>query len=106
MSTAPVPSPDVLAALLQRVSQLEARLERLEACAPGRTRSEWPLFTAEDEAQLKYRVLQDFDRRERLQELREHPRWLAAIRERHAAINAIYEARGLTPDPDPYPELP
>jgi len=31
---------------------------------------------------------------------------LAAIRERRTVMNQFYVSRGLTPDPDPYPELP
>jgi hypothetical protein len=58
-----------------------------------------------DELMMKFRASLDFDRQRRLEELRANPGLLAAIRARRAAINAFYVSRGLTPDPDPYPEL-
>lgn len=106
MSLAPVPSTDMLLTLLQRVTQLEARLARVEARVSASNCSDAPRVRHAHEPVTKFRALQDFSREERLQELRDNPGLLAAIRERRAAINATYISRGLTPDPDPYPELP
>jgi hypothetical protein len=96
----------MLLTLLERITQLEARLARVEARVPAADPPDAPRIRHAHEPLMKFRVLQDFSREERLQELRDNPGLLAAIRERRAAINAIYVSRGLTPDPDPYPELP
>lgn len=106
MSTAPAPSMEAMLTLLQRVSQLEARLARIEARVPEQEPSGTPRVGRRDEPWMKFRASLDFDRQERLRELRENPGLLAAIRERRATMNKLYESRGLTPDPDPYPELP
>jgi len=105
MSTLPAPSPELIRTLLERVALLEARLGRVEARVPEREPSETPRFRDADEPWLKFRASLDFDRQRRLEELRADPGLLAAIRARRAAINAFYVSRGLTPDPDPYPEL-
>lgn len=106
MSTAPASSIEMVLTLLQRVSQLEARLARIEARVPEQEPSGTPRVGRRDEPWMKFRASLDFDRQERLRELRENPGLLAAIRERRATMNKFYESRGLTPDPDPYPELP
>jgi hypothetical protein len=106
MSTLPAPSPELIRTLLERLALLEVRLERIEARVPEREPAETPRVGHPDEPWMKLRALRDFDRQERLQELRENPGRLAAIRERRAAMNQFYVSRGLTPDPDPYPELP
>ena len=81
-------------------------LARIEARAPEQEPSGTPRVGRRDEPGMKFRASLDFDRQERLRELRENPGLLAAIRERRATMNKFYESRGLTPDPDPYPELP
>lgn len=106
MSTLPAPSPELIRTLLERLALLEVRLERIEARVPEREPAETSRVGHPDEPLMKLRALRDFDRQARLQELRENPGLLAAIRERRAAMNKFYVSRGLTPDPDPYPELP
>lgn len=106
MSTVPAPSPELLSSLLDRVARLEARLGRIEARGPERATPAAPRVSDPDERLVKLRASLEHDRHERLEELRQNPGLLAAIRERRAVMNQFYVARGLTPDPDPYPELP
>jgi hypothetical protein len=106
MSTLPAPSPELIRSLLERVTRLEARLERLESRGPERGTSSTTRVTDPDERLVKLRASLEHDRLERLKELRQNPGLLAAIRERRAVMNQFYVSRGLTPDPDPYPELP
>lgn len=106
MSTLPAPSPELLRSLLERVARLEARLERLEARVPERAVADTSRNGHPDELSLKIRAWLDYDRQKDLEELRQNPGRLAAIRKGRAAMNQFYVSRGLTPDPDPYPELP
>ena len=106
MPILPEPSAELIRTLLERVARLEARLERLEARVPERGAAATPRDGHPDELSLKVRAWLDFDRQKDLEELRQNPGRLAAIRKGRAAMNQFYVSRGLTPDPDPYPELP
>ena len=51
-------------------------------------------------------TLDDYQRREQAQLMAAHPDWLAAVRAGQATLNTYLEERGLSPEPDPYHELP
>jgi hypothetical protein len=102
-------------ALMKRVEALESRCARLEAgaSAAGAAAPEPDARTAgliaHDDLSQKVAVmhaLNEYSRRQRLEELRERPESLAAIRADRAARSAFQLERGLPPMPDAYPELP
>ena len=101
--------------LLKRVESLEARRARLEADANApRTAAPAPTTRADgysrhDDFSAEMAVLRamnDYSRRQRIEDLRSRPQSLSAIRADHAARNAFLATRGLSPIPEPYPELP
>jgi hypothetical protein len=112
MSNSTTSTPAVVEALIKRVAALEARVARLERPPEPAEFTEsgrlTPTQLAERSAMLsaKMRASLEFSRREQLDDLRQDPKLLAAFRADRARRNEFYVARGLAPDPDPYPELP
>lgn len=83
-------------ALKRRVEALEAAVKR-DATAP-------PLAIDVRLAQMQ--ALDEYYRRESVEQMAAFPDLLATARGRRAKINAFLEERGLPPQPDPYHELP
>ena len=86
----------VVDALERRVEALEAALKR-DATAP-------PLAIDVRLAQMQ--AVDEYYRRESVEQMAARPDLLAAVRGQRAKVNAFLDERGLPPRPDPYHELP
>ncbi len=83
------------------VEALQRRVEALETALKRTAPHDYA------EAQLaRMRALDDYQRREQAQLMAAHPDWLAVVRADQATLNTYLEERGLSPEPDPYHELP
>jgi hypothetical protein len=88
-----------VAALKRRVQALEKALWPSETSRtptrPGRRRA-----AVVDKEAARRAAIEAFDRANRLERLRKHPRLLARERAERARLNAYLRARGFEPEPD------
>lgn len=101
----------VVEALQRRIEALEAALKRTELPLDGGPPAPLPHNRTTPHIDIDVRLAQmgavnDYYRREGLQQMAAEPELLAAARARRAKVNAYLEERGLPPEPDPYHELP
>ena len=101
----------VVEALQRRVEALEAALKHTELPLGGGPPAPVPHSRTSSHIDIDIRLAQmgainDYYRREGLQQMATQPELLAAVRARRAKVNAYLEERGLPPEPDPYHELP